>query len=168
MTMFDTLLARLCSDGIFAGALLALFALLAQASSAMARRLAASRDVKQGTLIRLIGSSLKVGFWVAGVAFFLGTLGVDVSAIIASLGLTGFALGFALKDVIANVLAGTMVLFYKPYGVGDSVMIMDSRGKVLDVNLRYTVLQAEDGAKHLIPNSLCLTNKIVILPTAGK
>ena len=166
--MFDTLLARLCSDGIFAAALLVAFGVMAQAASATARRLAAKRDLKQGTIIKLLGSSLKVTLWVVGAAIFLGTLGVDVSAIIASLGLTGFALGFALKDVIANVLAGAMVLFYKPYGVGDNVLIMDSRGKVLDVNLRYTVLLADDGSSHLIPNSLCLTNKIVILPAAGK
>ena len=164
MTTLDTFLSRLGADGLFAGACLAFFALLAQLSAAAAQSLAATRDVKQGTVIRLIGSTLKVSLWIVGVAFGLGALGVNVAAIIASLGLTGFALGFALKDVISNVLAGAMTLFYKPYNIGDNVGIMDSRGEVLEVNLRYTVLLAEDGSTHLIPNSLCLTNKIIILP----
>lgn len=164
MTILDTVLSRLAADGPFAGACLVFFALLAQLSTIAAKRLATTRDAKQGTVIRLIGSTLKVSFWIAGLAFCLGALGVNVSAIIASLGLTGFALGFALKDIISNVLAGAMTLFYKPYSIGDDVGIMDSRGKVMEVNLRYTVILAEDGSTHLIPNSLCLTNKIVILP----
>ena len=57
----------------------------------------------------------------AGLVTALGTLGVDVSALVAGLGLTGFALGFAVKDTISNILAGVLLLVYRPFSKKDYV-----------------------------------------------
>ena len=46
----------------------------------------------------------------------LGILGVDIAALVAGLGLTGFALGFTLKDALSNLLAGILILFYQTPG----------------------------------------------------
>ena len=53
----------------------------------------------------------------------LGTLGINVSALVAGLGLTGFALGFAFRDALSNVLAGVMILLYHPFHRGDCANI---------------------------------------------
>ena len=50
-----------------------------------------------------------------------GTVGVDVSALVAGLGLAGFAIGFALRDAVSNTLAGVLVLMYQPFRVGDDI-----------------------------------------------
>ena len=56
-----------------------------------------------------------------------GTVGVDVSALVAGLGLAGFAIGFALRDAVSNTLAGVLVLMYQPFRVGDDIKTGGSR-----------------------------------------
>jgi small-conductance mechanosensitive channel len=89
-----------------------------------------------------------------------------VSALVAGLGLTGFALGFALQDVISNVLAGIMILMNRPFRRGNYIKVGNHEGTVIDMDLRYTSLQ-KDNLKILIPNSTLFKEAITILmPTA--
>ena len=64
---------------------------------------------------------------VIGFISALGTLGIDVTAMVAGLGLTGFALGFALKDVLSNAVAGVLILFYRPFALGDRIVVSSMR-----------------------------------------
>jgi small-conductance mechanosensitive channel len=91
----------------------------------------------------------------------LGTMGVNVSALVAGLGLTGFALGFALKDAISNLLGGILILLYEPFGVGDSIAVAGLEGRVLSIDTRYTTLIHQQ-KRLLIPNSLLFTNTVSI------
>jgi len=91
----------------------------------------------------------------------LGTVGVDVSALVASLGLTGFALGFALRDALSNVLAGSLILVYQPFKTGDIIKSLGYEGKVVQIDLRYTTISTED-KKVLIPNSNLFKNPVII------
>jgi len=84
------------------------------------------------------------------------TLGVNVSALVAGLGLTGFALGYALKDSISNLLAGILILIYRPFGINNKVKVDKNEGTVTHIDLRYTTLENETG-KILIPNSKLFT-----------
>jgi len=92
----------------------------------------------------------------------LGTLGINVSALVAGLGLTGFALGFALKDTISNLLSGVLILLYRPFEIGSSIKISGYEGIVISIDLRYTELDSE-GNKILIPNSKLFTDPITVL-----
>ena len=74
-------------------------------------------------LTSLFARTAKITVLIFGVITALGTLGVDVSALVAGLGLTGFALGFALKDTISNLLAGVLILLYRPFGIGNRIKI---------------------------------------------
>ena len=79
-----------------------------------------------------------------GLISALGTIGMNVSALVASLGLTGFAVGFAFKDFLSNILAGVMILIYKPFHVGNMISGSNFSGKVEEINLRYTRLSSEE------------------------
>jgi small-conductance mechanosensitive channel len=85
-----------------------------------------------------------------------------VSALVAGLGLTGFALGFALKDTISNLLSGVLILLYRPFKIGNRIKISGYEGIVVSIDLRYTELDAE-GYKILIPNSKLFTDPITVL-----
>jgi small conductance mechanosensitive channel len=98
-----------------------------------------------------------------GIVTALGTLGINVSALVAGLGLTGFALGFALKDTISNFLSGVLILLYKPFEIGNSIKISGHEGVVVSIDLRYTELNSE-GSKVLIPNSKLFTDPITVFP----
>ncbi len=97
----------------------------------------------------------------------LGVLGVNVSAMIAGLGLTGFALGFALKDTISNLLSGVLISLYRPFEIGDHIKISGYEGTVVTIDLRYTEL-CKDGDKILIPNSKLFTDPITVCDWAEK
>ena len=112
-------------------------------------------------VVRLMAMAARVTLLVAGLITALGTLGVDVSALVAGLGLTGFALGFAVKDTISNILAGGLLLVYRPFSKTDYVEVKGMEGEVIGIDLRYTTLQNE-GQKILLPNSLLFTNPITI------
>ena len=120
-----------------------------------------------GPLGELLASVARIGLMILGVITALGTLGVNIMGIVAGLGLTGFALGFALKDSIANLLAGVLILLYRPFEVGDRIDVGGLGGRVTHVDLRYTELDAEK-ERVLVPNSKLLTDPIkVSKPATG-
>ena len=102
-----------------------------------------------------------MGTVLLGALTALGVLGVNITALVAGLGLTGFAVGFALKDIISNLLAGMLIILYSPFRIGDTIKVGAFEGRVIEVNLRYTVVERE-GEKILIPNSTMFTNIITV------
>ena len=113
-------------------------------------------------LTALLARTTSITLIVFGFVTALGTLGINVSALVAGLGLTGFALGFALKDTISNLLSGVLILLYRPFEIGNRIKISGYEGIVVSIDLRYTELQGE-GSKILIPNSKSFTEPITVL-----
>ena len=134
---------------------------LARLAHGGVHRLAVRTDL-HASLTFLLARLARVGILLLGAVTALGTLGVNISGIVAGLGLTGFALGFALKDSIANLLAGVMILIYRPFEPGDRIECAGFVGRVMHVDLRYTELDAEK-ERVLIPNSKLLTDPIRVL-----
>ena len=97
-----------------------------------------------------------------GLVTGLGTMGIDVSALIAGLGLTGFALGFALRDAVSNLIAGVLILLYQPFGYGDKITVGGNSGTVIGINFRYTVLEADGGTVVHVPNSTMFSNSVTV------
>lgn len=114
------------------------------------------------SLATLLARTAKITVIIFGFVTVLGTLGVNVSALVAGIGLTGFAIGFALKDTISNLLAGVLILVYRPFGIGNHIKISGYEGTVVSIDLRYTELEGE-GNKILIPNSKIFTDPIIVL-----
>ena len=110
-------------------------------------------------LVRRTGKVLLILF---GLITALGTMGINVTALVAGLGLTGFALGFALKDALSNILAGVLIMVYQPFRRNDCIAVGGFQGKVTAIDLRYTTIKSE-GKRILIPNSALFTDKIVIM-----
>ena len=127
--------------------------------SLLIRRLGKHKTMQRSRIYRLIANSLNTVVVGAGVISALGTMGVNVAALVAGLGLTGFALGLALKDAISNFVAGMMIVIYSPFGLEDTIELGGIRGKVVDINLRYVTLQTEMEVV-LIPNNNFLTSAI--------
>jgi small-conductance mechanosensitive channel len=116
-----------------------------------------NRDV-----LGLLEQSARALILILGAITALATLGVNVTALVAGLGLTGFALGFAFQDLVSNLLAGVMLIMYGTVKRGDYIWVTGHEGHVAQVNLRYTVLRSESKTI-LIPNATLFTNTVVIL-----
>lgn len=112
-------------------------------------------------LISFLGRTAKTVILLLGTITALGTVGVDVSSLVAGLGLTGLALGIALKETISNAVSGIMIIVYKPFTSGDRIAVTTFEGVVLEVSLRYTVVDSSD-RRVFIPNSLLLTTPVVV------
>ena len=123
---------------------------------------AAERLQIDGNVTSLLARASSVTLIIFGGVTALGTLGINVSAIVAGLGLTGFALGFALKDTISNLLSGVLILLYRPFEKGSRIKISGYEGIVVSIDLRYTELDSE-GDKILIPNSKLFKDPITVL-----
>ncbi len=134
---------------------------LAVGVRALLRRFARHRDEEKQNVLRLIQQLVYVGLILIGLVTALGTVGVDVSALVTSLGLAGFALGFALKDALSNIISGVLLLLYRPFGVGDTIVISGYEGRVSSIDLRYTTLQVEQRIVY-IPNSKLFTESVVL------
>lgn len=93
--------------------------------------------------------------------FALQQSGQEVSALLAGLGILGFTVGFALKDVSANFVAGMLLLIQQPFDLGDWIEVENFSGTVQNVDLRSTELITLDGRHILIPNSTVFTNTII-------
>ncbi len=129
------------------------------------RRLGATRKLSADAMA-VFALAAKLTLHVTGVITALGTMGVNVTALVAGMGITGFALGFALKDIISNIFAGLIILMYKPFRHADRIVVQTSttpwlEGIVSQVDLRYTTLELAD-RRILIPNANLLTNAIVV------
>ncbi len=113
-------------------------------------------------LVELLGRTAKIALIVFGAVTALGTVNINVSALVAGLGLTGFALGFAFRDILSNLLAGVLILLYRPFGRGDRISVTGLEGTVTHIDLRYTMLK-NDVNTILIPNSNLFTNPITVM-----
>ncbi len=159
--LVDGAVARLPVLGVGAIMLLA-FWIAASVASAAISRLGRSRRLDPD-VTGLLAQSSKVALLIFGVITALGTIGIDVTALVAGLGLTSLALGLALKEVVSNAIAGALILLYKPFKRGDTVAVLAFKGIASEINLRYTTLDTPDG-RVFVPNTLLLTNAMVVAP----
>lgn len=89
-----------------------------------------------------------VGFFIA-----LSQIGINVTALLAGLGIVGFIIGFALQETLGNFAAGAMILIYHPFDVGDVVEVAGVTGKVDQMNLVATTILTFDNQTLIVPNS---------------
>ena len=103
-----------------------------------------------------------------GILVALSAANVNVTTLIASLGVAGFALGFALKDILENFIAGILLLFARPFELQDQVTVSSYEGTVIDIQIRTTTLRTYSDEIVLIPNSQVFTNPVVNHTRFGK
>ncbi|QJX48861.1 mechanosensitive ion channel [Hymenobacter taeanensis] len=85
----------------------------------------------------------------------LGFSGV-VGSLIGAAGVSAFVVGFALKDIAENFLAGVILAFNRPFHINDTVQVRDLIGHVEALNLRTTLMRTFDGKHIFLPNSMVL------------
>ncbi len=90
----------------------------------------------------------------------LDNLGVNVSALIAGLGVTSIAVALALQNILADLFASLSIHFDKPFEIGDSITVDDMQGNVEHVGLRTTRLRSVSGEQLVIGNRDLLASRI--------
>lgn len=83
----------------------------------------------------------------------LTRFGVETTSLVAALGAMTLAIGLALQGTLSNVAAGVMIVFFRPYKIGDFVDIGGASGTVRDITLFYTELTTPDNRQVIVPNA---------------
>ncbi|ESQ74038.1 mechanosensitive ion channel family protein [Asticcacaulis sp. AC402] len=102
-----------------------------------------------------------------GVVAALSRLGVETTSFIAVLGAASLAIGLALQGTLGNVAAGLMILFNRPYRIGDTVKIGEVTGTVHRLGLFATEINTAENLRVFVPNTKIFSNEINNFTTNG-
>jgi len=101
----------------------------------------------------LIHSLVNVTLWVLGGLFLLQNFGVNVTSLIAGLGIGGIAIALAAQNVLADLFSSLAIFFDKPFVPGDFVEVGTSKGTVQKIGIKTTRIKSIDGEEIVVPNT---------------
>lgn len=98
--------------------------------------------------------------WAVGILMALHVFGISTTSLMVAFGALGIGLGFGLQNIFNNFVSGLILLFERPIQVGDDIEINGIWARVLQINVRATVVQTYDGAALIVPNSEFISNPV--------
>jgi small-conductance mechanosensitive channel len=118
---------------------------------------------------RLVSKTIALSTYTLALISLLGTLGLDTSPLLTGVGITGFTVGFAVKEVATNLLSGAMLVMGKVVRKGMWVRLLVAampgiEGRVESVDIRNVVLKTKEGNRIIVPSVILFTNPLIILP----
>jgi small conductance mechanosensitive channel len=133
-------------------AIVCAFGIVAWIVGALVRKATSRNERMSDMLKRFLNIMARRIILFIGLLVALSTLGVNVGALLALIGGGAFILGFALQDTLGNFAAGLMLLFYRPFDVGDVVEVGGVLGTVDNVSLVNATIRTLDNKVVLVPN----------------
>jgi small-conductance mechanosensitive channel len=121
---------------------------------------AAERDPGSVTMIRTLGLLGKAVLWVVMVLVALHNSGVNITALVAGMGIGGIAVALALQNILADVFASVSIILDKPYQVGDFIVVGDSMGTVERIGIKTTRVRSLSGEQLVFANGELLKARI--------
>jgi len=113
-------------------------------------------------LVPLVRRTSNVFIWIVAFLVILPFFGVNISALVAALGVSSLAIALAAQDTIANIIAGFMIMIDRPFRIGDEIKLSSGDVvKVLDIGVRRSKFISQDEAIVIIPNLELSKSKIV-------
>ena len=113
------------------------------------------------TLVPLLAALVRYAGLTLTIIVTLGNFGIQTASIIAVLGAAGIAVGLALQGTLSNVAAGLMLLFLRPFKIGDWVEAASVSGSIREIGLFTTTFDTFDNVYISVPNSAIWTSNIV-------
>ncbi|WP_315724151.1 MULTISPECIES: mechanosensitive ion channel family protein [unclassified Bradyrhizobium] len=129
------------------------------ASNFVESRITRSTDLTPSIQVLLI-KMVRMGLMIFGIAIAISAVGINLSALAIFSGAAGVGIGLGLQRIVANFVAGIILLADKSVKPGDLVTIGDSSGRISAMNTRYISVAAGDGREFLIPNEDLVTQKV--------
>lgn len=101
----------------------------------------------------LTGIVLRLALWSIGILLVLSNLGVNVTSLVASLGIGGIAVALAAQSILGDLFSAFTIYTDKPFTIGDFIVVGDHTGTVKQVGLKTTRIEALQGEEIVIPNN---------------
>lgn len=116
----------------------------------------------QNSMINFLVYIAHVAFLIAVLLICLTMIGVKTTSIVTIIGAAGLSVGLALKEIFSDIGAALVILFFKPFNIGDYIVVPDEgiEGTVNDVQLCFTYLKTNDNRVVICPNSILVNNDL--------
>ena len=128
-----------------------------------AQEIALKKQMGVAAFMPWIKKSLLTVFFAFGVLMVVQSLGFDVKALLAGLGIGGLAFALAAQDTLANMFGSVVVAIDQPFKVGETIRVAGNTGTVEDIGLRSTKLRLVDRSLVIIPNKTVAAEAITNL-----
>ena len=107
---------------------------------------------KDKEVIGLISKIFKISLWAVGVLLVLSNLGVNVTSVVAGLGIGGIAIALAVQNILGDVFASFSIFIDKPFEIGDYIVAGKESGTVQKIGIKTTRLKTLQGEELVVPN----------------
>lgn len=107
-----------------------------------------------------LAGSVKVVIWLLGALWVLSNFGVNVTSLIAGLGIGGVAIAFALQKILSDLFSSFAIYLDKPFEVGDFIVVGNNSGTVEKIGIKTTRMRALQGEELVISNAELTTSRV--------
>jgi len=117
-------------------------------------------DPGSATASNMVTLIAKIVMWVLGTIFVLSNLGIEVTSLIAGLGVGGIAVAFALQGVLGDLFASFSLYLDKPFRIGDLIVIGNDTGTVEKIGIKTTRIRTLQGQELIVSNTELTTARV--------
>jgi small-conductance mechanosensitive channel len=129
-------------------------------SSVIESRLLRSSSNLDFSLRKIAANATRALLLFVGLLFALSAAGIDLTAIGVLGGAIGVGIGFGMQKLAANYVSGFVILAERSLRIGDIVKVDGFEGRISDIKMRYTVIQALDGREAIVPNEILIGQRV--------
>jgi len=112
------------------------------------------------SMIKVLASIGKIAVWIIALLMILSNLGIQITPLVASLGIGGIAIALALQTVLSDLFSAFAIYFDKPFKEGDFIIIGNDMGTVKQIGIKTTRIQSLQGQELIVSNSELTSSRI--------
>jgi small conductance mechanosensitive channel len=146
---------------VAAAAILIVFWLLLRITRPVLWRVLVRAQFAKALINLLVDGVYKGTLILVALVMAASQLGINVAAALAGLGVAGIAVGFAAQETIANMIAGFLVFWDRPFLVGDFITTHETYGRVHEITMRTTRIRTQENTFAVIPNKNVMGERLV-------
>jgi len=123
-------------------------------------KLRMEQDSSSATTITFLGFVVRICLWVVILLMILGNLGVNITGLVAGLGVGGIAVALAVQNILGDLLASLSIVLDKPFVIGDFVVIDSYSGTIEHIGLKTTRIRSLNGEQLIFSNNDLLKSRV--------
>ena len=126
----------------------------------LAKKIIRRHDGESNSMMHFLANMIKAFLWLFAALLILSNVGINVTSLIAGLGIGGIAIALALQNVLGDLFASVSIFFDKPFKVGDFIIIGEHLGVVRYIGVKTTRIESLWGEEIVISNSELTSTRI--------
>jgi len=113
-----------------------------------------------GSLLKFLGLLIKIALWAIIILMVLSNMGIEITPLLASLGIGGIAVALALQTILGDLFGAFVIYFDKPFKEGDFIVVGNDMGVVKHIGIKSTRIQALQGQELVMSNTELINSRV--------